>query len=321
MMRSVLITGGTGSFGHAFVRRLLGLPITPERICIYSRDEFKQHVMRTEFDGDSRLRWFIGDVRDGRRLAQAAQGCDVIVHAAALKQVPACEYNPDEAIATNIGGAQNVVRAALANGVERAVMLSTDKSSAPVTVYGATKLVAERLFVASNSYAGQGAPKFSCTRYGNVAGSRGSVIPFWRTQIEQGRDVEITVSYATRFWMTQDDAVDLVLLALREMRGGEVFIPKLTSYTLRGLAAAVCNGLAQRETGLRVGEKLHESLISADEAPLARDCGDHYRLLPALHLWRDDEPLPGRPVPAGFAYGSAECLDEYDLKERVARIA
>ena len=289
-MSGILITGGTGSFGHAFVRHLLASQDCPERVCILSRDEYKQHVMRETFS-DPRMRYFVGDVRDKARLTLAFHGVETVVHAAALKQVPTAEYNPAEAVKTNVQGSMNVLDASREAGVKRVLLLSTDKACSPATLYGATKLAAERLFVAANSYGG---PVSACTRYGNIIDSRGSVLPVWREAMKQGQPIMVTHPEATRFHMRQEQAVELVLLALREMRGGEVFIPKLRSYRLGDLAHLVA-GQDGEVVGLRAAEKLHESLVSRDESRSARDYGDHLRLIPAHHPWRENG-VGGEPV-------------------------
>ncbi len=294
---NLLITGGTGSFGHAFTRHLL--TGGPGRICILSRDEFKQHEMRETFR-DERLRFFLGDVRDVDRLATAFQGIDTVVHAAALKQVPAGEYDPEEFIKTNVLGSANVLAAAREAKVGKVLLLSTDKACAPVTLYGASKLMAERLFTAANSVRG---PVSACTRYGNVIDSRGSVIPVWRAAVAAGRAPVVTDPAATRFHMRQAEAVQLVMTALREMRGGEVFIPKLRSYRVGDLVRVV-TGQAGEVVGLRPAEKLHELLVSRDEARMARHYGDHVRLLPEIHPWTADFPGLGTPFKDGAEYGS-----------------
>lgn len=300
--KTVVITGASGSFGHAFVRRVLALPAGPTRVCIFSRDEYKQGVMRAEFHDDHRLRWFLGDVRDLERLRSAFNGADIVIHAAAMKQVPACEYDAEECIKTNIAGSLNVVKAAVACTVARVVALSTDKACQPCTTYGASKLMMERIVVNWNAQA-PGATRLCATRYGNVQDSRLSVLPVWRQQIARGEPLTITDPEATRFHMTQPEAVELVLLAANQMQGGEVFIPKLPAYRLGDLADAVGPGRARVVTGLRAGEKKHESLVSPDE--LARDFGNHYRVLPALHPWRNGGPdAGGVALPEGFAFRS-----------------
>ncbi len=308
-MMAVLVTGGTGSYGRAFVRHMLASPDCPERLCILSRDELKQHEMRLEFHDDHRLRFFLGDVRDRDRLELAFQGIETVIHAAALKQVPAGEYSPGEFIFTNVMGSRNVLDAARRAGVQKVLLLSTDKACAPVTLYGATKLCAERLFVAANSYGGLIS---SCTRYGNILDSRGSVIPVWRQAVAEGKPVTITAPDATRFLMTQEQAVQLVLLALREMRGGEVFIPKLRSYIIEDLAEVVAPGHPQQIVGLRPAEKKHELLVSRDEMRTARDFGDHIRLIPEIHPWRSSGDGEGVPLSWASEYSSRDCVMSVD---------
>ncbi|HEY5986376.1 MAG TPA: SDR family NAD(P)-dependent oxidoreductase [Streptosporangiaceae bacterium] len=280
----VLVTGGTGSFGSAFVRRVVGLGWT---VRVFSRDEVKQGVMRDEFDDAAGVRFLVGDVRDRSRLARAVEGCDLVVHAAALKQVVSCEYNPFEAVKTNVVGSQNVVEACLDAGVPRAILLSSDKAVHPVNVYGASKLCAEKCWLAANVYAGGRDVRFSAVRYGNVRGSRGSVLE----KASLG-PVPVTDGRATRFWMDVADAVDVVLLALREMHGGEVFVPKLRSARLSDVL-----GEARPEIGLRRGEKLHEMLISDEEVSRTWDCGDHFRVC-------EYQPANALRVPGSFRYCS-----------------
>ncbi len=301
-MTSILVTGGSGSFGHAFVRHMLASPDCPERLCILSRDEYKQHIMAQAFS-DDRLRFFLGDVRDVKRLRLAFHGIDTVVHAAALKQVPAGEYSPQEFVATNIFGSMNVIEAARDAGVGRVLLLSSDKACSPTTHYGATKLCAERIFTAANSLHG---PMSASTRYGNIIDSRGSVIPLWRQAVAEGRPVLVTDPEATRFHMRREDAVTLVLLALREMQGGEVFIPKLRSYRLGDLAQAV-TGQAGQVVGLRPAEKQHEMLVSHDEMRTALDFGDHIRLIPEIHPWRSNGGTQGAAL-AGYEYGSKDVV-------------
>ena len=301
---SVLVTGGTGSFGRKFVEIMLA-EYHPRRLVIFSRDELKQHEMRVAgFDHPS-LRYFIGDVRDAPRLHRAFRGVDVVVHAAALKQVPACEYNPIEAIATNIDGARNVVDAALDCGVKRVLALSTDKATAPINLYGATKLVAEKLFVQANAYRGHGAVCcFSCVRYGNVVGSRGSVVPLFKQQRRNGT-VTITDPRMTRFWITLEQGVRFVISCIERMHGGEVFVPKLPSMNMLDLARALAPDCTIEHVGIRPGEKLHESMLSVDEARLAVELEDRYVLLPVHHEWWSPEHwVQGQPLPDGFAYSS-----------------
>ncbi len=292
-MARYLITGGTGSFGNAFVRSVL------EPIRIYSRDELKQSEMARELR-DDRLRFFIGDVRDRERLSLAAKGVDVIIHAAALKQVPSCEYNPTEAKATNIDGTENVVWAAIQNDVPKTILLSTDKAVNPVNLYGATKLAAERIMVAANALSETA--RFSVVRYGNVVGSRGSVVPLFKHQAKQG-EITITDDSMTRFWISLDETVDFVVDSLKRMKGGEVFVPKVTSMYLTELAKAIAPGVPHKIIGLRPGEKVHETLITADESRHARDFPDHYSIRPAFNYWNAEYP-EGEELPPGFAYMS-----------------
>lgn len=295
----ILITGGTGSFGHAFVRRLLERagPSRPARIVIYSRDEAKQQAMRMEFANHAGLRFFLGDVRDLQRLRLAFRGVDIVVHAAALKQVEACEYNPSEAVATNIGGTQNVAVTAIECGVKRVVALSSDKAVAPLNLYGATKSAAEALIRAANSYSSPGGTRLAAVRYGNVAGSRGSVIPLWRAALAAGAPLQITDPDATRFWFTLDGAVGLVEWTLEHMRGGELVVPELSAFRVRDLAAAMTGGAPTVIVGPRVGDKTHESMIGADEATYFRRWqGRLIRFLPG-----DDR---GESLEAGFVYRS-----------------
>lgn len=299
----VLITGGTGSFGRRFVETMLR-DHRPRKLIVFSRDELKQHEMRAEGLDDPSLRYFIGDVRDESRLRRAMQGVDIVVHAAALKQVPACEYNPIEAILTNIMGARNVVEAALDAGVERVMALSTDKAVSPVNLYGATKLAAEKLFVQSNAYAGGRGTRFSCVRYGNVVGSRGSVIPVFLRQRKRGV-VTLTDPRMTRFWITLEQGVRFTIHCLEEMEGGEVFIPKIPSMRLVDLAEAVAPGSQVEVIGIRPGEKLHEVLVSDDEARHTVEMEAMFVVQPAEALWFGYAwSRRGQPLAEGFRYGS-----------------
>jgi len=299
----VLVTGGTGSFGRKFVERMLQ-DHHPSKVIIFSRDELKQHEMRgAGFDHPS-LRYFIGDVRDLLRLRRAMQGVHVVVHAAALKQVPACEYNPIEAIMTNIMGGRNVVEAALDCGVERVMALSTDKAVNPINLYGATKLAAEKLFVQSNAYAGGTGTRFSCVRYGNVVGSRGSVVPVFLQQRDQGR-ITITDERMTRFWLSIDQGVRFTIGCIERMEGGEVFVPKIPSMHVVDLARTIAPSSPIEVIGIRPGEKLHEVLVSDDEARHTVELDDMFVVEPqeALwfgHGWRER----GRALPEGFRYAS-----------------
>lgn len=304
--KSILITGGTGSFGKRFVRRILA-EYKPKRLIIYSRDELKQFEMAKTWSESKYpcLRYFLGDVRDRDRLMRALTDVDIIIHAAALKHVPAAEYNPFEFIKTNVMGAQNIIESAIDKGVKQVVALSTDKASTPINLYGATKLCSDKLFVAGNSYAGGQDTRFSVVRYGNVVGSRGSVIPFFMNIREKG-EIPITDERMTRFWITLDEGIDLVMLALRKMRGGEIFVPKIPSMRLMDLAKAIAPDCKTRITGIRPGEKLHESMIGEDDAPYTYDFGDHFAIQPAIHNWHmePDRVNGGKPVPEGFRYTS-----------------
>lgn len=298
----VLITGGTGSFGKKFLETQLRQH-PPRKLIVFSRDELKQHDMRhTGFDHPC-LRWFLGDVRDVDRLRRAFQGVDVVIHAAALKQVPACEYNPFEAVQTNILGARNVIEAALDAGVRRVMAVSTDKAVNPVNLYGATKLAAEKLFLHASAYAGAAPSYFSCVRYGNVVGSRGSVVPLFRKQRPTGR-VTITDERMTRFWITLDQAVRFVIRSVERMHGGEVFVPKIPTTSILDLARALAPECQIDVIGIRPGEKLHEVLVSEDEAREAVDAGDFYV------IQRPDGPdharawAEAKPLPEGFRYSS-----------------
>ncbi len=298
---TILLTGGTGSFGNAFVARVMHE--WPDAVVrVYSRDEFKQMEMRDRYPGGN-LRYLVGDVRDRRRVARAAEGADIVVHAAAMKQVPACEYNPFEAVNTNVLGAQNVADAAIDAGVERVLALSTDKAVNPVNLYGATKLCAEKIFVQANAYAAYSNAKLSCVRYGNVVGSRGSVVPLFREQARTGK-LSITDERMTRFWITLPQAVDLVLFALENMAGGEVFIPKIPSIGVLDLAEAVAPGAEREIIGIRPGEKLHELLLTSDETRHAVDAGEVYVVLPEHEWWKHDHWIEGKPLDEGFVYSS-----------------
>lgn len=299
--KSILITGGTGSFGRKFTRAVLDRT-DARRIVVFSRDELKQYEMGQEFGPDKRLRFFIGDVRDKDRLLRALDGIDAVVHAAALKQVPAAEYNPFEAIKTNILGAQNVIDASIDRGVKRVVALSTDKASSPINLYGATKLVSDKLFVQGNSYAGGKSTRFSVVRYGNVVGSRGSVVPFFKNQAKTGV-LPITDDRMTRFWITLDQGVDFVLSSLERMQGGELYVPKIPSMRITDLAKAMAPDARIEIVGIRPGEKLHEEMISLDDARRTIDIGDRYVIQPEFGWWTNGH-LEGHPVPEGFAYTS-----------------
>jgi UDP-N-acetylglucosamine 4,6-dehydratase/5-epimerase len=299
---SILVTGGTGSFGTRFVQKLLA-DYSPGRIIIFSRDELKQHEMRVKGIDGPNVRYFLGDVRDEDRLRRAFSGVDIVVHAAALKQVPACEYNPFEAIQTNVLGARNIIEAAIDTGIKKVLALSTDKAVNPANLYGATKLCAEKLFSQGNAYAGAGPTRFANVRYGNVVGSRGSVIPLFRRQRETGV-VTLTDTRMTRFWLTLDQGVDVVLSALQDMQGGETFVPRIPSMRMPDLASAIAPGCEQRVIGIRPGEKLHEVLVSEDEARNARDDGNRIVILPARTTWPLDKWDNHPKLPDGFRYAS-----------------
>jgi len=299
----VLVTGGTGSFGKAFIRIMLE-EFHPKKLIVFSRDELKQHEMRTGgFDHPS-LRWFIGDVRDGQRLYRAMNGVNIVVHAAALKQVPACEYNPMEAVKTNVIGAKNVIDAALDAGVTKVMALSTDKAVNPVNLYGATKLCAEKLFVQSNAYAGLTKPtRFSCVRYGNVVGSRGSVIPLFLKQRETGQ-VTLTDPRMTRFWLRLDQAARFVIRCVERMHGGEIFVPKIPSMKMLDLVEAVAPGCEIEEIGIRPGEKLHEVLVSEDEARHTVDAGEMFVIKPVHPWWTEQGWSDAKLLGDGKRYSS-----------------
>lgn len=304
--KAILITGGTGTFGKAFTKYVL-THYNPKKIIIYSRDEFKQFNMQNEFkEYASKLRFFIGDVRDKERLERALEGVDYVVHAAALKQVPACEYNPAEAIKTNINGAQNVIDACLNTGVKKVVALSTDKAVNPVNLYGGTKLVSDKLFIAANAYAGEKDINFSIVRYGNVAGSRGSVIPFFDTLLQNGaKELPITDYRMTRFWISLQQGVELVIKALEEAKGGETFISKIPSFKITDLAEAMAPGMPTKEVGIREGEKLHEIMVTVEDAPNTYEYDKHYIVYPQMVWSEERRAVPtGKKVPDGFSYSS-----------------
>ncbi len=299
--QSILVTGGTGSFGRAFVKTVLER-YEPRRVIIYSRDELKQYEMAEQLR-DRRLRFFLGDVRDLSRLQRACNGVQVVVHAAALKQVPAAEYNPFECIKTNVLGGQNVIEAALNTGVERVMALSTDKAANPINLYGATKLCADKLFVAANAYSVGRGPLLSVVRYGNVVGSRGSVVPFFLNARKNGT-LPITDPRMTRFWITLDQGVDFVLESLRRMRGGELFVPKIPSTDIMTVVEALAPNCRTEVVGIRPGEKLHELMIGEDDARRTRDMGGYYVLQPQQPWWDEEYLSLGAAVPDGFAYRS-----------------
>ena len=321
--KTILITGGTGSFGNRFVKYVLE-HYKPKKIIIYSRDEFKQFNMRNRFrEYDKLLRFFIGDVRDKDRLNRALNGVDYVIHAAALKQVPACEYNPIEAIKTNINGAINVINACLDVGVEKAVALSTDKSVSPINLYGSTKMVSDKLFSAANSYSGENGTYFSVVRYGNVAGSRGSVIPFFQNIIDNGgKELPITDYRMTRFWISLEEGVKLVIKALEEAHGGETFISKIPSFKITDLAQAMLPGCEMPEVGIREGEKLHEVMVPLEESVRTYEYDDSYIIYPNYDWWHDENIIPGgKLVEPGFIYSSGtnkEWLSVEDIKSKLS---
>lgn len=325
--KSILITGGTGSFGKKFAERILN-EFNPKRIVIYSRDEFKQDVMNKEFkmkypEKSKKLRFFIGDVRDKERLYRAFKGIDYVIHAAAMKQVPVCEYNPFEAIKTNIHGAQNIVDAAIDCKVKKVIALSTDKAVNPINLYGGTKLVSDKLFIAGNAYSGGDGTIFSVVRYGNVAGSRGSVIPFFRALLEKGEKVlPITDYRMTRFWITLDQGVDLVFKALKESRGGETYISKIPSFKITDLAKAMNPDGDMKEVGIREGEKLDEIMITKDDSRMTYEYDEHYIIYPHFDWWNSQKFMTpgGKLVDEGFEYDSgknSEWLNIEDLRKLI----
>lgn len=318
--KSVIVVGGSGSFGQKFVETALR-DYRPKRLVVFSRGEFAQFEMQQKWpdDGCRPIRYFIGDVRDRDRLMRAFKGIDIVVHAAALKQVPACEYNPLEAVKTNIMGAANVIDAALDSGVQKVIALSSDKSTSPVNLYGATKLAAEKLFVEANAYRGEGGTRFSCVRYGNVIGSRGSIVPLFREQAKTGQ-ITITDQRMTRFWITLDQGVRFVISCLQTMQGGEVFMPKLPSMRIVDLARVMAPDAEVVYTGIRSGEKLHEAMLSVDESRQAVDLGDRYALLPSHAWWPNGSYAGASLLPDGFSYASNtndRWLSEGELREMI----
>ncbi|MGH8401071.1 MAG: UDP-N-acetylglucosamine 4,6-dehydratase (inverting) [Gammaproteobacteria bacterium] len=319
--KSILITGGTGSFGKMCVKTLLER-YQPKRLVIYSRDELKQYEMQQTYNAPC-TRYFIGDVRDKTRLTQALRGIDFVIHAAALKQVPAAEYNPMECIKTNIYGAENVIHAALENDVEQVMALSTDKAANPINLYGATKLASDKLFVAANNLAGGHRTRFAITRYGNVVGSRGSVVPLFRKLVAQGaKELPITDPRMTRFWITLQQGVDFALKNFERMHGGEIFVPKIPSMRITDLAEAMAPALVHKIVGVRAGEKLHEIMCPADDSHLALEFGDHYVLQPAIRFYNKENNYmvnglgeKGKAVMPGFEYNSGTNSHFLSVKE------
>lgn len=325
--KTILVTGGTGSFGNAFTRYVLE-NYNPKKIIIYSRDEYKQFVMRNKFKKfDQKLRFFIGDVRDEARFRRAlAGGVDYIIHAAALKQVPACEYNPMEAVKTNIDGAMNIINAALDSGVEKVVALSTDKAVNPVNLYGGTKLVSDKLFIAANAYRGESGTTFSVVRYGNVAGSRGSVIPFFKNLVDNGAtELPITDFRMTRFWISLEEGIQLVVKALSEAQGGETFISKIPSFKVTDLATAMAPNAKQVEVGIREGEKLHECMVPAADSLTTYEYEKNFIIYPHME-WYDMSKVDlkdGKKVAPEFVYDSGtntEWLSVEELRELISKM-
>lgn len=325
-----MVTGGTGSFGRAFVRKLLSLPEAPRRLVVFSRDEQKQDTMarelRAEFTDDlfGRMRFFIGDVRDQSRLELAMRDIDIVVHAAALKIVPVAEYNPFECILTNVNGAENVVKAALRTGVSKVIALSTDKAANPINLYGASKLASDKIMVAANNLSGDTGASFAVVRYGNVIGSRGSVVPLFQDMIKRGVvELPITDPRMTRFWITLEQGVGFVLSSLGIMRGGEIFIPKIPSMNIAELAKAMAPEVPHKVVGIRPGEKLHEIMITEDDARMTVELDDRYVICPAQTEWSQDHlrPFGARAVGEGFRYSSdnnSEWLDASSLNSLIA---
>lgn len=322
--KSILITGGTGSFGKKYTKTILER-YKPKRLIILSRDELKQFEMQQTYNAPC-MRYFIGDVRDRERMMQAMKEVDFVIHAAAQKQVPAAEYNPMECIKTNIHGAENVIQAAIANNVEKVIALSTDKAANPINLYGATKLASDKLFVAANNMVGDAKTRFACVRYGNVVGSRGSVVPFFKKMIADGAEsLPITHAEMTRFWITLQQGVDFVLKNFERMYGGEIFVPKIPSVNIMDLAEAYAPGLKSHIIGIRPGEKLHEIMCPADDSHLTLEFSDHYVLCPTIKFFNDDIDFKtnalnetGQPVPQGYEYHSgnnSHYLNVQDIRE------
>jgi UDP-N-acetylglucosamine 4,6-dehydratase len=330
--KTILVTGGTGSFGKTFIRKAL-TEHNPRKVIVFSRDELKQWEMRQSdpiYDHE-KIRYFLGDVRDRERLLRAFNDVDLVVHAAALKQVPAAEYNPTEFIKTNIHGAMNIIDACIERGVEKVIALSTDKAANPVNLYGATKLCSDKLFVSGNAYVGaKGIPKFSVVRYGNVLGSRGSIVPRWRQMVREGaKELTITDPRMTRFWITLDQAVDFVIANFGRMLGGEIFVPKIPSMKIPDLAEAIAPGITQRVTGIRPGEKLHELMIGEDDARHTLEFPDYYAIAPdavfnaSMASLKNLRAVGGQALPDGFIYtsnGNPQWLDVPGLRALLDRI-
>lgn len=320
---SILITGGTGSLGKALIAELLS-NYDVRRLVIFSRDELKQLEVRRMFNDDPRLRFFIGDIRDANRLRRAFHGIDYVIHAAALKQVDTAEYNPSEYVATNIDGSQNVIDASIDAGVKRVVALSTDKASSPINLYGATKLVGDRLFISSNHYAAGYDTRFAVVRYGNVMGSRGSIVPAWRALAERGESLPITDNRMTRFWISLPQAVGFVLESFESMAGGELYVPRIPSMRITDLAEAIAPGARTHEIGIRPGEKLHEEMIAPDDSRRTLLLGSRYLVMPHIGGWGYEAPTNGTPVEDGFAYHSNTndlWLSVEELREMIQNFA
>jgi len=314
--KTILVTGGTGSFGQKFTEIILKKH-NPKSVRIYDNRELAEVEMERKFN-DSRLRFFIGDVRDRNRLDRAMNGVNIVVHAAALKHVPICEYNPIEAVKTNIDGAVNVIDVAIDNEVEKVIAVSTDKAVYPVNLYGATKMVAEKLFVQANSYSGGKKPIFSCSRYGNVVGSSGSVVPLFLEQKKKG-EITITDEKMTRFWITLEEGVNFVIDCIGMMRGGEIFIPKISSMKIIDLAEVIASGAKRKIIGVRPGEKLHEVLLTEEEALHAKEFDKFFIIEPEHPFWHKDNFQDGKPLPLGFKYAS-NTNTEWLTKEKMAEL-
>lgn len=314
--KTILITGGTGSFGKKFVKKALTLGV--KKIIVFSRDELKQYEMKQEFT-DDRMRFFIGDVRDKERLYRAFDGVDIVIHAAAMKHVDACEYNPFEAVKTNIHGAQNIIDAAIDKGVEKVIALSTDKACSPINLYGATKLASDKLFIAANAYVGEKKTKFAVVRYGNVVGSRGSVVPFFKKMRETGV-LPVTDERMTRFWITLEHGVQFVIDNLSRMQGGELFVPKIPSMNIMDLAKAIGPECEIKIVGIRPGEKLHEAMITEDDARHTIEFDDYYVIQPEFNWWSKENKVGSKPLASDFNYVSdtnSQWLTIEELRELV----
>lgn len=309
--KTVLVTGGTGSFGKKFVRKALTLGV--KKIIVFSRDELKQYEMKQEFK-DERIRFFIGDVRDKERLLRAFDAVDIVIHAAAMKHVDACEYNPFEAVKTNIHGAQNIIDAAIDKGVEKVIALSTDKACSPINLYGATKLASDKLFIAANAYVGSKHTKFSVVRYGNVVGSRGSVVPFFK-KMRKTRVLPVTDERMTRFWITLDQGVQFVIDNLGRMHGGELFVPKIPSMKVMDLAKAIGPECKIEIVGIRPGEKLHEAMITQDDARHTVEFDDYYVIQPEFNWWSEEYEIGSKRLPDDFHYVSNENIEWLTIEE------